>query len=147
MWDPVLKASAGYEFHRKADRNVLQALCAEMALITPNKPEMLRLWPGEEAADIAAQVVSSFCPVLLKGGHDEGAQAVDVLFAQGKWHSFTAPRLPHGEKHGSGCVLSAAVLANLAKGKNLVDACRTAKDYTTAFLASNETLLGYHSPN
>ena len=147
VWDPVLKASAGYEFHRKADRNVLQALCAEMALITPNKPEMLRLWPGEEAADVAAQVVSAFCPVLLKGGHDEGAQAIDVLFDSGKWHSFTAPRLPHGEKHGSGCVLSAAVLANLAKGQNLVNACRAAKDYTTAFLASNETLLGYHSPS
>jgi hydroxymethylpyrimidine/phosphomethylpyrimidine kinase len=144
VWDPVLKASAGYEFHRKTDRDLLQALCAEMALVTPNKPEMQRMWP-DEAVDIAAQVVSSFCPVLLKGGHDEGAQAIDVLFADGKWHSFTSPRLPHGEKHGSGCVLSAAVLANLAKGKSLVEACRAAKDYTTAFLASNDTLLGYHS--
>ena len=39
------------------------------------------------------------------------------------------------------------VLANLAKGQNLVNACRAAKDYTTAFLASNKTLLGYHSPS
>ena len=145
VWDPVLKASAGYEFHRKTDRELLRALCAEMALITPNQPEMLRLWPGEKAADIAAQVVSAFCPVLLKGGHGEGAVATDVLFANGKWHSFSAPRLPHGEKHGSGCVLSAAVLAQLAKGETLVEACRAGKDYTTAFLASNNTLLGYHS--
>ena len=83
--------------------------------------------------------------MLLKGGHDKSDQAIDVLFVNRQWHSFTSPRLPHGEKHGSGCVLSAAVLANLAKGKTLVEACRAAKDYTTAFLASNDSLLGYHS--
>ncbi|GAC1372797.1 MAG: hydroxymethylpyrimidine/phosphomethylpyrimidine kinase [Hymenobacter sp.] len=145
VWDPVLKASAGYEFHRKTDRELMQALCAEMALITPNQPEMLRIWPDEAAADTAAQAVSAYCPVLLKGGHDEGEQATDVLFAGGTWHSFSTPRLPHGEKHGSGCVLSAAVLAQLAKGQALVNACRQGKDYTTTFLASNDTLLGYHS--
>ena len=145
VWDPVLKATAGYEFHRKTDRELLRALCAEMALITPNQPEMLRLWPGEPAADLAAQAVSACCPVLLKGGHAEGPVATDVLFAQGQWHSFSAPRLPQGEKHGSGCVLSSAVLAGLARGLSLVEACRAGKDYTTAFLASNDTRLGYHS--
>lgn len=145
VWDPVLKATAGYEFHHKTDRELLRALCAEMALITPNRPEMLRLWPSEISAERAAETVSAFCPVLLKGGHDTGQLATDVLFARGKWHEFSAPRLPHGEKHGSGCVLSAAVLAGLAKGQNLVEACGTGKNYTTAFLASNDTLLGYHS--
>ena len=82
---------------------------------------------------------------MLKGGHADSAVATDVLFVNGKWHSFSAPRLPHGEKHGSGCVLSSAVLAGLAKGLSLVEACRAGKNYTTAFLASNETLLGYHS--
>ncbi|MDO7850197.1 bifunctional hydroxymethylpyrimidine kinase/phosphomethylpyrimidine kinase [Hymenobacter convexus] len=145
VWDPVLKASAGYEFHRQTDRQLMQALCAEMALVTPNKPEMLRMWPGEESAEMAAQAVSAFCPVLLKGGHDTGELSTDVLYARGKWDSFAVTRLPHGEKHGSGCVLSAAVLANLAKGETLVEACEAAKDYTTEFLASNDTLLGYHS--
>ncbi|MBD2770382.1 hydroxymethylpyrimidine/phosphomethylpyrimidine kinase [Hymenobacter sp. BT664] len=144
VWDPVLKATAGYEFHRSADRELLRALCAEMALLTPNRPEMLRLWPAE-SAERAAEVVSGFCPVLLKGGHDDGELATDVLFASGRRHEFSTPRLPHGEKHGSGCVLSAAVLAQLAQGQSLVDACRVGKAYTTEFLASNETLLGYHS--
>jgi hydroxymethylpyrimidine/phosphomethylpyrimidine kinase len=144
VWDPVLKATAGYEFHRQTDRELLRALCAEMALITPNRPEMLRLWPSE-SAERAAEEVSGVCPVLLKGGHADGEQATDVLFARGQRYEFSAPRLPHGEKHGSGCVLSAAVLAQLAKGENLVSACRAGKAYTTNFLASSETLLGYHS--
>ena len=144
VWDPVLKATAGYEFHRSADRDLIRALCAEMALITPNRPEMLRLWPAE-SAEMAAEAVSEFCPVLLKGGHAGGDLATDVLLANGQRHEFSAPRLPHGEKHGSGCVLSAAVLAGLAKGQSLPEACRTGKHYTTAFLASNDSLLGYHS--
>ncbi|GAA4044589.1 hydroxymethylpyrimidine/phosphomethylpyrimidine kinase [Hymenobacter glaciei] len=145
VWDPVLKASAGYEFHRSTDHQLMKALCAEMALVTPNKPEMLRMWPGEANETIAAQVLSAYCPVLLKGGHDEGELATDVLYARGEWHSFSRPRLPHGEKHGSGCVLSAALLAGLAKGENLVEACWTGKEYVSAFLASNDSLLGYHS--
>ena len=145
VWDPVLKASAGYEFHRQPDRRLMQALCAEMALVTPNHPEMQRLWPGEASADLAAQAASACCPVLLKGGHDAGEASVDVLLAGGRRHEFSAPRLAHGAKHGSGCVLSAAVLAGLAKGKSLPEACRTGKAYTTAFLASNDSLLGYHS--
>jgi len=144
VWDPVLKATAGYEFHRAPDRELVQALCAEMALITPNQPEMLRLWPAESAA-AAAKTVSAFCPVLLKGGHAGGDFSIDLLLEGGLQHEFSVPRLPCGEKHGSGCVLSAAVLAGLAKGQGLVDACRSGKAYTTAFLASNDTLLGYHS--
>ena len=97
------------------------------------------------AAETAAAAVAAFCPVLLKGGHARGELSTDVLLEGGRRHAFSAARLPHGEKHGSGCVLSAAVLAGLAKGQGLAEACRTAKAYTTAFLASNDTLLGYHS--
>ena len=144
VWDPVLQATAGYEFHPPTDPNLLRALCAEMALITPNQPEMLRLWPAE-SAEAAAAVVGAFCPVLLKGGHAAGKLSTDVLLEGGRRHAFSAPRLPHGAKHGSGCVLSAAVLAGLAKGQSLVEACQAGKDYVSAFLASNDSLLGYHS--
>ena len=146
VWDPVLKATAGYEFHPPTDPNLLRALCSEMALITPNQPEMLRLWPAE-SAEAAAVTVGAFCPVLLKGGHAEGEFSTDVLMEDGRRHAFSTPRLPHGAKHGSGCVLSAAVLAGLAKGQNLVEACQVGKDYVSAFLASNDSLLGYHSKN
>lgn len=143
VWDPVLKATAGYEFHGRPNPQLLQAICQELALITPNWPEALRLCPAD-TAETAAETLAAWCPVLLKGGHATEALATDVLLAAGQRHAFGAPRLPHGAKHGSGCVLSAAVLARLALGQNLAEACRAGKAYTTAFLASNNTLLGYH---
>jgi hydroxymethylpyrimidine/phosphomethylpyrimidine kinase len=144
VWDPVLRASAGHEFHAAPAPELLAQLCRPLALITPNRPEMLRLWPAD-TAEQAAAAVSAFCPVLLKGGHADGAEATDRLFDQGREVAcYAAPRLPHGEKHGSGCVLSAAIVAELAKGQPLSEACRLGKEYTTRVLASNDTLLGYH---
>jgi hydroxymethylpyrimidine/phosphomethylpyrimidine kinase len=146
IWDPVLKATAGYEFHAQPDPILLQAICRELALITPNRPEALRLVPAA-SAEMAAETLAAWCPVLLKGGHDTAALATDLLLAGSQRHEFSAPRLPHGEKHGSGCVLSAAVLARLALGDNLGAACQAGKAYTAAFLGSNDTLLGYHYEN
>ncbi|NML64443.1 hydroxymethylpyrimidine/phosphomethylpyrimidine kinase [Hymenobacter sp. RP-2-7] len=144
VWDPVLRATAGYEFHPQPDRALLQRICAELALITPNQPEVRRLWPAASSAMAAAGALSAYCPVLLKGGHASGDLATDVLLTHDARHKLTAPRLPHGEKHGSGCVLSAAIAAQLALGHPLAEACRLGKAYTTQVLASNDTLLGYH---
>jgi hydroxymethylpyrimidine/phosphomethylpyrimidine kinase len=143
IWDPVLKATAGYEFHAQPDAALLQAICRELALITPNRPEALRLTPAA-SAEAAAEALAAWCPVLLKGGHDTATLATDLLLVGGERHAFSAPRLPHGEKHGSGCVLSAAILARLALCDDLAAACQRGKAYTAAFLGSNDTLLGYH---
>ncbi|MCB2406649.1 bifunctional hydroxymethylpyrimidine kinase/phosphomethylpyrimidine kinase [Hymenobacter lucidus] len=144
VWDPVLKASAGYEFHRQPAPGLVQAIAAELTLITPNLPEMRHLWPAASAEE-GAECLAEFCPVLLKGGHGDEAESVDILFADNTQYHFAQTRLPQGEKHGSGCVLSAAILAQLALGQPLPAACQRAKRYTTSFLASNDTLLGYHS--
>lgn len=143
IWDPVLRATAGYEFHPQPEAGLLQAICRELALLTPNRPEALRLLPAT-SPEVAAEMLAAWCPVLLKGGHDTAAFATDVLLAEGARHEFSAPRLPHGEKHGSGCVLSAAILARLALGDDLPAACQAGKAYTAAFLGSNDGLLGYH---
>jgi hydroxymethylpyrimidine/phosphomethylpyrimidine kinase len=143
IWDPVLKATAGYVFHARPDAELLQAICRELALITPNQPEALRLIPAA-SPEAAAEALSAWCPVLLKGGHAEGDLATDVLLTPEARYVLASPRLPHGEKHGSGCVLSAAILARLALGDDLPEACRQGKAYTAAFLGSNDTLLGYH---
>jgi hydroxymethylpyrimidine/phosphomethylpyrimidine kinase len=143
IWDPVLKATAGYEFHARPDADLLQAICRELALITPNQPEALRLIPAA-SPKAAAESLATWCPVLLKGGHAEGDLATDVLLTPESRYVLASPRLPHGEKHGSGCVLSAAILARLALGDDLPEACRQGKAYTAAFLGSNDTLLGYH---
>ncbi|GAA4502057.1 hydroxymethylpyrimidine/phosphomethylpyrimidine kinase [Hymenobacter ginsengisoli] len=144
IWDPVLKATAGYEFHAQPDAALLQAICCELALITPNQPEALRLLPAARP-EVAAAALAAWCPVLLKGGHAEGDFATDVLLMPEVRHTLASPRLPRGEKHGSGCVLSAAILARLALGDSLPEACRLGKAYTAAFLGSNDTRLGYHS--
>ncbi len=143
VWDPVLKATAGYEFHARPDADLLQAICRELALLTPNRPEALRLLPAA-SPEAAAEVLAAWCPVLLKGGHADGDFATDVLLTPAARHTLASPRLPHGEKHGSGCVLSAAILARLALGDDLAAACRQGKAYTAVFLGSNDTLLGYH---
>lgn len=148
VWDPVLQASAGFEFHAGPPPELVAEACTGLALLTPNRPEMLRLWPAATTAEEAAATVSAFCPVLLKGGHAEGPDATDVLYQQGRAvATFSAPRLPRGEKHGSGCVLSAAITAGLARGLALPEACRAGKAYTARVLASNDTRLGYHSPS
>jgi len=144
VWDPVLRATAGYEFHPQPEADLLQAICRELALLTPNRPEALGLLLAA-SADEAAATLAAWCPVLLKGGHAEGLRATDVLLAGRQRHEFSGPRLPHGAKHGSGCVLAAAVLARLALGDDLPAACQAGKAYTTAFLGSNDSLLGYHS--
>jgi hydroxymethylpyrimidine/phosphomethylpyrimidine kinase len=146
IWDPVLRATAGYEFHTRPEAGLLQAICRELALLTPNQPEALRLIPTA-TVHAAAEALAAWCPMLLKGGHATGHEATDLLLVGSEQYEFSAPRLSHGEKHGSGCVLSAAVLARLALGDELGAACRAGKAYTTTFLGSNETLLGYHFKN
>ena len=143
VWDPVLRATAGYEFHARPAADLLQAICRELALLTPNRPEALGLLPAATAEEAAA-ALAAWCPVLLKGGHAQSARATDVLLAGSSRHEFSAPRLPHGEKHGSGCVLSAGIVAQLALGQPLPQACQRAKAYVAEFLGSTETLLGYH---
>ena len=142
--DPVLKASAGYEFHdwENGLKKLLPVL-EQIDLITPNYPEMLTLG-GKDSAFATAASWSKHCPVLLKGGHLEVNRGTDFLFIAGEVQELQPSAEKVYQKHGSGCVLSASITAYLAKGKTLTEACISAKKYTENFLNSNETLLGYH---
>lgn len=144
IWDPVLKASAGYNFHARIDAALLEKICKKIHLITPNIPEAIQLGPSSDATD-NAKSLSKFCNVLLKGGHAETQKGKDFLFCKdGNAFSFRSRVKDVNEKHGSGCVLSSAITANLAKKVKLHRACLKAKTYTAGFLNSNKTLLGYH---
>lgn len=143
VWDPILKASAGFDFHTQIDKSNLKNVLSKIDLITPNIPEIIAL-TGNENPVKAAEELSSFCSVYLKGGHAVGAIAEDILFTDGKTARYTYERISNGEKHGSGCVLSSAITASLAKGKSLTESCKFAKTYINKFLASNNTLLGFH---
>ena len=144
VWDPVLKASAGYDFHAGDTFHELDAVLAGVTLITPNYHELQQLQSiTGEALIKNDQAV--FCPVLLKGGHRPDALGTDTLYESTGHTTIEAGIEKVFPKHGSGCVLSAAITARLAQGATLQQACRDAKQYIETFLNSNQSLLGYHT--
>jgi hydroxymethylpyrimidine/phosphomethylpyrimidine kinase len=78
--------------------------------------------------------------VLIKGGHGEGAESVDLLVDAGRVTRFAAARIATKNTHGTGCTLSAAIAAELAKGRDLVAAVGEAKAYVTAAIAAADRL-------
>lgn len=141
--DPVLKASAGFAFHGSIQQQSWQELLAEIYLLTPNFDEALLLSSLPEG-DAAARYLSAWCAVLLKGGHQAHAPGVDTLYTGQTVYTF-APGPQHVyPKHGSGCVLSAAITACLALEQPLPEACANAKVYTEKLLSSHSSLTGYH---
>lgn len=144
IWDPILKASAGFDFHKKINVQLLENICKRIYLVTPNIPEALLLGNYNDAINNIT-LLKSYCNVYLKGGHSEENKGRDFLFTtEGKQFSFRAKQKNVFPKHGSGCVLSSAITANLAKGYHLHAACLRAKSYTERFLTSNKTLAGFH---
>ncbi|MGZ3862397.1 MAG: hydroxymethylpyrimidine/phosphomethylpyrimidine kinase [Bacteroidia bacterium] len=144
VWDPILKASAGFEFHSSPDRKLLKSICERSYLITPNVPEAVLLGDKKDAVE-NAKALSQYCNVYLKGGHSEKKVGYDTLFLrEGKQFSFRPKEKGVHPKHGSGCVLSSAITSNLAKDEGLHRACLKGKQYTERYLRSNKSLLGYH---
>ncbi|MFD2514820.1 hydroxymethylpyrimidine/phosphomethylpyrimidine kinase [Pontibacter locisalis] len=141
--DPVLKASAGFNFHGALEDQQLKAVLQEITLATPNYNEIQQLNPDLPPTN-AAKEMAKRCAILLKGGHNPEAPGTDYLFTQNSCTPFEPTLLSVSPKHGSGCVLSASIAANLALGYTLDEACRRGKRYTESFLSSNDTLLGYH---
>lgn len=141
IWDPVLKSSSGYPFFK--NELVLEDLLKNVFLITPNLPEFNALFTSEQHA----LEVSAYCNVYLKGGHSSDQKGVDHLFSNGKKIDFETKKGDLEAKHGSGCVLSSAITAALARGHVLSEACLSAKTYTEQFLASDRSLLGWHHKN
>ena len=131
-------------------------------LITPNLPEAEVLVGG--GLDVAARAADECraeylaralngkfgCAVLVKGGHGEGGEAVDVLFDGVSSHRFAMPRLENPvSTHGTGCSLAAALAAELALGHDLPTAVAGAKEYvyeaihTSYLVGENCGVLGF----
>jgi hydroxymethylpyrimidine/phosphomethylpyrimidine kinase len=143
IWDPILKASAGPDIHKKMEKEKLEPVYKNIFLLTPNTSEA-RALTGNPDETAAANELSAYCNVYLKGGHSVKNTNKDILFTrEGKRSTFN-PKQTGFEKHGSGCVLSAAIAANLAKGYKLNAACLRGKRYVEKFLSSNKALSGYH---
>lgn len=150
--DPVMVSKHGASLLSSDAVDALKThLLPHAFLLTPNLDEAGML-AGTEARDIAgmravAMTLSTLGPraVLIKGGHLVG-QATDILFYQGEWTEFTAPRIDTRHTHGTGCTYSAAVTALLAQGVDLGSAVGRAKQYITEAIRTSPGLGGGTGP-
>lgn len=141
--DPVQAASRGGSLLEPDAVPVLAArLLPQCEVFTPNLPEAeaflgSRITAKNDMPDAAAALarLGPRC-VLLKGGHLEGPEAPDLVWNDGRVTWLEGPRLAAAHNHGTGCTLSAAVTACLARGMPVLDACRIARDYVRTALVA-----------
>ena len=144
IWDTVLKSSSEFHFINIENQAILTAILKKIDLITPNYNEILQFSSVEKNPGIIALELSKYCATLLKGGHNPFAVGIDYLYTRNEIFRLAPNNTLVFEKHGSGCVLSSAITANLALGQDLKIACSNAKIYIETYLQSNHTKLGYH---
>jgi hydroxymethylpyrimidine/phosphomethylpyrimidine kinase len=146
--DPVMVATSGDRLLAPDAVEVLRRELIPRALvITPNLPEAAALLDapiaesetmmreqGERLLALGAKAV------LIKGGHAGGAESIDLLVEPTAVARLASERVATKNTHGTGCTLSAAIAAGLARGQNLADAVREAKAYVTGAIAAADRL-------
>lgn len=146
--DPVLVATSGASLGSPDVIDAIKRYLFPLAtVITPNIPEAVRLSGSTEPQDTAgleqlARILhgQGAPAVLVKGGHLGGDYAEDVLFDGTDARVLRAGRVDTKNTHGTGCTLSSAIAAQLAKGQSLFEATASAKDYLTAALRAADQL-------
>lgn len=146
--DPVMVATSGDVL---LEPDAIEAIKRELfplaAIVTPNMPEAARLLDVTEAASEteaiaqAKALLSLGCKAaLLKGGHGDGATAVDILCDHDGIERFVRPRVDTRNTHGTGCTLSAAITALLARGVAMREAVGRAKAFVWHALEAGKSL-------
>lgn len=140
--DPVMVTTSGAKLINEDAVAMLKERLLPLATIaTPNIPEAevlsgLSIHGEKDMMDAAKLINEQYhCSVLLKGGHSV-SDANDLLYANGRYLWIRGKRIDNPNTHGTGCTLSSAIAANLAKGFDLETAVRRAKDYISCALAS-----------
>jgi hydroxymethylpyrimidine/phosphomethylpyrimidine kinase len=144
--DPVMVSTSGAELLAAGAVETLKRELAPRALvITPNLAEAAILSGvdvhDKDSMEIAARRIRELGAafVLVKGGHLEG-DALDILFDGSEFRYYRAARIGGAEIHGTGCVLSAAITAFLARGDTVHDAVRLAKDFVTEAIRNSHRI-------
>lgn len=145
VWDTVLKSTTEFDFMEVRAQSEVIAILTKVDLITPNFNEILQLSFNENNVETEAVFLSNYCDVLVKGGHNPDEIGVDYLYQKGDFIKLLPKNKNCYEKHGSGCVLSASIAANMALDQDIKEACSNAKIYIENYLSSNTTKLGYHN--
>ena len=140
--DPVMVATSGSALMKTdAVRTLVEELIPLASLVTPNVPEAeilsgLTIKTKEDMMTAAKQLGDRYhCAVLLKGGHSIN-DANDLLYANGELIWFEGKRIDNPNTHGTGCTLSSAIAANLAKGFTLAESVQRAKNYISGALGA-----------
>ena len=154
--DPVMVATSG---DRLLAVEAIAVLCRDLIpralVVTPNLHEAaaltdLPLARSEAEMEAQARNILALGPrsVLIKGGHGDSAESVDLLVDAKQVIRLVAPRIKTRNTHGTGCTLSSAIAAGLAKGLELTAAAREAKTYVTAAIkAADKLTVGHgHGP-
>ena len=144
--DPVMLSKQGAQLlSPDAVEAFVRLLLPRADLVTPNLPEASAL-AGMAVTDLADMkaaarklVDAGARGVLIKGGHLAGS-AIDILYLAGEWHEFESARIDTPHTHGTGCTYSAAITAELAKGRKLAEAVAQAKRFITEAIRTNPGL-------
>lgn len=150
--DPVMVATSG---DRLLPPDAIETLRGKLipraTIVTPNLPEAAALLNQPIASDEAAierqgrELLALGCPaILIKGGHGQGHDSIDYLITGKNVVPLAAPRLTTTNTHGTGCSLSSAIAAGLAKGEDLETSVRNAKTFITAAIASADRFTVGH---
>ena len=140
--DPVMVATSGDRLLQEDAIDTLKAeILPQAAIVTPNLPEAALLTGLPVAGTEDEMIVQARALVdmgagaaLVKGGHGTGPESVDILFDGQDFARLSAPRIDTRNTHGTGCTLSAAITAGLARGLSLIDAVREAKSFLQSAL-------------
>lgn len=155
--DPVMVAQSGDRLLEDDAVGAIREYLMPLAeVVTPNVPEA-EVLTGRRINSLADMRAAARelartggASVLLKGGHLEGSDSSDLLFLRGenRWVTYPAERIASRNTHGTGCTLSAAIAAHLARGEALEAAVGRAKAYLTAALRAGAAyqLGGGHGP-
>jgi hydroxymethylpyrimidine/phosphomethylpyrimidine kinase len=153
--DPVMIATSGARLLQSRAVDALRRILVPYAaVITPNLPEaadLLESPPARNETEMRDQARRLLAlgakAVLIKGGHGHGPESVDLLVNATHVIRLATARIATENTHGTGCTLSSAIAAGLAKGHNLHDAVREAKDYATSAIAAADQLqIGSRGP-
>ena len=142
--DPVMVATSGDRLLAAEAVDALRTKLIPLAsVITPNLPEAADLLGEAVATDEAAveqqgrRLLALGCKtVLIKGGHGQGNESIDYLIDASGVTALAAPRVATKNTHGTGCSLSSAIAAELAKGEEMTTAVRNAKAWVSAAIAA-----------
>ncbi|WP_458120101.1 bifunctional hydroxymethylpyrimidine kinase/phosphomethylpyrimidine kinase [Paenibacillus sp. Z6-24] len=152
--DPVMVAKGGSVLlQQEAVQALTRHLLPLAEIVTPNVPEaelltgmsIRQLQDREEAARRLTDMGARYA--IVKGGHDlSTAGAVDVLYDGQNYHYLETPRIDTPHTHGTGCTYSAAVTAELARGRSVLEAVHTAKQFIQAAIEDGLGIGSVHGP-